>query len=129
MVNVDMKLIYKFGEKFVRGVTYAIDGNYIEDDYSITLSHTKDALQEFDDMARLNGVLHQRGPGVVFLKAVAKEDSCAALYLIKIFGTFILRAIVAPKDIEERVDRRIREEDELRKAKSVAPPSNDESDE
>lgn len=110
LVEIAVKLIEEFGEKFIRGITYAIDKSYIEEDYEITVAYSIMPMDEFDRFAGQHCALHDRGPGIVFYMGRPDSDPKAKLYLVRIFGTFVLRAIVLPKEYAARVDQRIADE-------------------
>jgi len=110
LIEIDRKLLEQFGEKFIRGITYAIDGSYIEDDYDITVSHIVVPIDEFDTLAKQHCELHERGPGLVFFMGRATDDLNSKMFLIRIFGSLVLRAIVLPKEYAEKADARIEKE-------------------
>jgi hypothetical protein len=85
-------------EKIVRGITYVLDGKYIEDDHKIEIffQHEADA-GPFQTVLSRFGKQHHRGPGISVARAVPQDDPVSGVFEIEIWGRFKAWATVQPK--------------------------------
>jgi len=94
---VPEKALKRMGEKFIRGITFVIDGLYIEQDHQIDVyfPHELDASWIIP-VLRQHGKMYDRGPGISILRAAAPDDPQNGLYYMEIWNTFCMYGFVEP---------------------------------
>jgi len=85
-------------QKIVRGITYVLDSNYIEDDHKIEIFFRHEAgAWPFQAVLGRFGRQHHRGPGILVTRAVPRDDPVSGIFEIEIWGRFKAWATVSPK--------------------------------
>lgn len=94
--------IEALAKKLVRGMTFVLDGRFIEKIYRIELIvATEDNAEEFIGVINHFGTKHHRGPGIRIDRAVAKDDINTAIFDIEIWKRFRFYAAVERKESSE----------------------------
>jgi hypothetical protein len=96
----------KLTTKIVKGMTYVIEGKYIDENYDIETYFLND--QDFDDLlTMLNkyGATFERGPGVVVQRAVPYDRPDAAWFYVQVWGRFKFHVTVTPKELAQKVSK------------------------
>ena len=72
--------------KLIRGITWAIDGKYVEVDYKIDIHFVRDPKSSpfYEPLVRF-GKTYSLGPGLTVVRAVADEDRMSGLYYLEIW--------------------------------------------
>jgi len=85
------------GEKIIRGITWVIDRQYIEQNYEISIFF----LRQESEGPILKPILkfgngYSCGPGILIRRAVCDNDHITGLYLIEIWGKLKMYGTVTP---------------------------------
>ena len=85
------------GEKLVRGVTYVVDGRYIEKDHDVEVFFLRDeAAAPIVAVLQKHGTKYERGPGIKVTRVVPHDMLTSALFAIEIWGKLRMYASVQP---------------------------------
>lgn len=94
-VLIPAEYVERFSRKLVRGFTYIIDGEYIEEDYEIDVFFVQDeAANEIMQLIDKHGITYNQGPGLIVKRAVAADDSKSAMWAISIWDKLKIYATV-----------------------------------
>ena len=95
-VLVPDKGLKSIGEKLIRGITWVVDNEYINENYEIEIYiyHELDAdfLEE-----KLNkfGKTYALGPGIQIIRVVTRQDPICGIYSMEIWGQLKIYGIVS----------------------------------
>ena len=94
---VPEKDLKKMGDKFIRGITFVIDGLYIEHDHYIEINFPHE-LNTFsiNPLLEEHGIEYNCGPGINILRASAPDDLQSGIYYIEIWDMWFLYGFVNP---------------------------------
>jgi hypothetical protein len=86
------------GEKIVRGITYVIDGRFIEKDHKIEVFFLReDAAAPIVALIQRHGNVYECGPGIKVIRAVPEDMLSAAIFIIEIWGRLRMYAAAQPR--------------------------------
>lgn len=94
------------GEKLIRGITWVIDGKYINVDHEIEIYFFREHLAgPFLEPIKRFGKEYSLGPGIRIVRAIAREDPISGLYLIQIWKRLRMYGSVGPVNMKEDVNQ------------------------
>lgn len=83
------------GEKLVRGITYVVDGRFIEKDHKVEVFFLRDnAAAPIVAQLQKHGTIYECGPGIKVIRAVAHDMPTSALFSIEIWGRLCMYAAI-----------------------------------
>lgn len=85
------------GEKLVRGITYVVDGRFIEKDHKVEIFFlTDDAATPIVAQLQRHGTVYEREPGLRITRVVPHDMPTSAQFIIEIWGRLRMYAVVQP---------------------------------
>lgn len=85
------------GEKLVRGITYVVDGRFIENDHKVEVFFIRDdAAAPIVAQLQKHGTIYEREPGIKVTRVVPHDMPTSALFSIEIWGKLRMYAAVQP---------------------------------
>ena len=98
-VRLPAKHIERFCEKLVRGIHYLEHGELIEPPFEIQFFALDDeGAKPVRDILQRHGKRYTRGPGFEILRVVPTDEPKASMQEIRIFGEFVMFAVVGPTE-------------------------------
>lgn len=91
------------GEKIVRGITYVVDGRFIEKDHKVEVFFIRDdAAVHIVAQLQQHGTVYEREPGIKVTRVVPHDMPTSALFSIEIWGRLRIYAAVQPLSEETK---------------------------
>ena len=85
------------GEKLVRGLTYAVDGRFIEKDHKVEVFFLRDdAAAPIVAQLQQHGTVYEREPGIRIIRVAPHDMPTSAQFIIEIWGRLRMYAVVQP---------------------------------
>jgi hypothetical protein len=97
-IGIPRGSLERVGEKIIRGLIYIDLGQYVGRDDEVVCDALPGPRVEFDLLANRHGVVHERGPGIFVRWAKAPEYPLYGMFHITLFGQYILRGGVMPRN-------------------------------
>jgi len=94
--------IKAFGKKIIRGTTWVLDKKDIEPAYQIDIYFVRDQVSFpfYESLARF-GKSYSLGPGLMVVRAIAKEDGLSGIYYMEIWRKLFMYGSVTRRKIQQ----------------------------
>jgi hypothetical protein len=99
VVSIPIRSLKRICEKIIRGTIYLHSEQVVGDEYEISCSAVPEDEDAIFDLAAKNfGTTFDRGPGIEVTWAKDPKRPTRGLFRVVLFGKYILRGVVMPRE-------------------------------